>query len=1204
MMSPLYAATLALTGQHLIEASAGTGKTHNISLLYLRLLLERQFSVRQIAVVTFSDAATRELRGRLRRQLVEAIAFLDESETSNRPDLGAILGRYRTDTAACARARTALQAALVGFDEARISTLHSLCRQLLAEHAFDTGLPFFELDDSAGKEVTREFVRDFWRRHVILEPDQAVADVLQRWKTPNDLAAELIRSQTLVLPIERIDPADAEGWVKKERKTYATALKRWRNLHAKGTVAQALKQLQQAITTKYLNAASDSPLGRSRVQRCLAACAGEPGQVDADALTPLRSSSIEAQISKNAEKAGWTLPAELAEVASVVESLALADEGLRLALLARFTRAAIDFVRERLGEYRKRARCLGFDDLIGQLHASLHGDSATHLAEAIASEVPALLVDEFQDTDTLQYAILHRIHKARMDAVLLLIGDPKQAIYRFRGGDIYTYHAAARDAGSNLHTLRDNWRSDARLIEAVNAVFGSVTDPFMVDFIGFQPAQYPPTKDKPESWLQSNSPLTLWRLPDCVGDKGPKAWTVAQFSARILGEVAASISALLREAEQKQQPPPSIAVLVQTNRQAEQAAQVLGDWNIACDHVSTESVFLSQQASELEYLLAALDAPTDAARVRAALATDLLDRSLDDLLASRDDLTHWEAELALIARLRQRWIADGPYAALSACVRQAAARLLSRWDGPRCVTNFLHLAELLQGESLRRSAPGDLLHWLGQRRNEAAQRPGIDASEQLRATTDSATVEVRTIHRSKGLQYDVVFAPFVMAARDESAAERRKTPTDSVAWHAADELRIDIGSQHWREHASAHADELFAESLRLAYVAMTRARHRVWLAWAFANTGRNVTSFSGPLSWLWFRSDDMRDPRQLAGLKDNTDAVDGRLQALAKRSNESICVEKLDMDAPEPDLGNMTTSPQPLAVAEFHGHIERRLQTLSYSRLFGGGEHAPLADHDENSDAVAQVYPGIVDDPVPQWPRGADFGTCVHGILETIPFAELANPTGNEALTRIAADHGFFGADQEIIAAMARNCVGSELLPGSGFRLMHLGSGEFLPELEFLFPLGVARMSELERILARFPAHARGEGELQARRGSVLGLMTGFIDLVARWQGRYYVIDYKTNLLGASRADYAAARLPAAIRSNDYDLQYLVYLVALQRFLKHRLGGQYDYRRHIGGALYLFVRGMRDGDSAGIHHDCPPLELIDALDAWFTGDRP
>ena len=1203
MMSPLNAATLELVGQHLIEASAGTGKTHNISLLYVRLLLERQFSVRQIAVVTFSDAATRELRSRLRRQLVEAIAHLDGSSASNRPDLDAILGRHRTDVAACARARTVLQAALVGFDEARISTLHSLCRQLLAEHAFETGLPFFELDDSAGKEVTREFVRDFWRRHVILEPDEAVADVLQRWKTPGDLAAELIRSQTLVLPVERMDPADVEGWLKRGRKTCASARKRWRDLHAKGTVAAALTQLQEAIDFGNLKSAQTSMLAQWRVQKCNAACAGEPDQVDVDALTPLRSSSIKKQISKNAEKAGWTLPAELAEVASVVEAMALADEDVRRALLAHFTRAAIDFVRERLGGYRKRARRLGFDDLIGQLHASLHGDSATHLAEAIASEVPALLVDEFQDTDPLQYAILHRIHMARADAVLLLIGDPKQAIYRFRGGDIYTYHAAARDAGSNLHTLRDNWRSDARLIEAVNAVFGGVTDPFMVDFIGFQPAQYPSTKNKPESWLKSDSPLTLWRLPDNTGGDKPKAWTIPQFSARILAEVAASISALLREAKQAQQPPPSIAVLVQTNRQAEQTAQVLGDWRIACDHVSTESVFLSQQASELEYLLAALDAPTDAARVRAALATELLGRNLGELLASRDDLTRWEAELALIAQLRQRWIVDGPYAALTACVRQAAARLLPRWDGPRCVTNFLHLAELLQGESLRRSAPGDLLHWLGQRRIEATQRPGIEATEQLRATADSAAVEVRTIHRSKGLQYDVVFAPFVMAARDESAAEKRNTPNDSVAWHAADELRIDIGGPHWQQHASAHADELFAESLRLAYVAMTRARHRLWLAWAFANTGKHVTGFCGPLAWLLFRTKGMCDPRQLAGLKDDLGAIDGRLQDLVERSKKSICVEKLDMEAPEPGLDSMTTSPQPLAVAEFHGHIERRLQTLSYSRLFGGGEHAPLADHDENSDPSAQVYPGIVDDPVPQWPRGAEFGTCVHGILETIPFADLANPAGTEALARMAADHGFADADQEVIAAMTRNCVSSELLPGSGFRLMHLRCGEFLPELEFLFPLGAARMIELERILARYPAHARSEGELQARRGSVLGLMTGFIDLIARWQGRYYVIDYKTNLLGASRADYAAARLPAAIRSNDYDLQYLVYLVALQRFLKHRLGAEYDYQRHIGGALYLFVRGMRDGDSAGIHHDCPPAELIDALDAWFDGDR-
>lgn len=1201
MMQPLDATKLEPTGQHLIEASAGTGKTHNIALLFLRLLLERQFTVRQVAVVTFSEAATQELCGRLRRQLVEAIACLDGSSAGSRPDLDAILRRYREDEVSRVRAQALLHAALIGFDEARISTLHGLCRQLLTEHAFETGLSLFELDDIAGKEMTREQVRDFWRLRVILAPDEAIGSVLRRWKTPDDLASELIRSQVLALPMDRIDPSDVEDWVARERAATGEHEIRWNELRKSGGVDRALEQLQQAIGSKHFKSAEDSPLGPEQVRRCRAACAGDARHFDAEALTALRASSLDQQMSANAKKAAWNPPAELAEVSEVVEAFAQAQELLQSALLARFMREAIEFVRGRLAEHRSRVRRFGFDDLIGQLHEKLHGDSAKTLALAIASEIPAILVDEFQDTDPLQYAILHRIHAARADSVLLLIGDPKQAIYRFRGGDIYTYHCAARDAGNNQHTLLENWRADARLIAATNAVFSGVDDSFMVDFIRFQPARFPAAKGKPESWLATESPLTLWRIPDCVTDKGTKPWTVPDFNARVLGEVAASIQALLREAEQKRKQPPSIAVLVQTNRQAEETAELLGQWQIACDYVSTESVLLSEQATELQYLLAALDAPSDASRVRAALATELLGRNLRDLLESRDDLQRWELELGVIAELRQTWLTEGPYASLSRCIRQAAERLLPRWDGPRVITNFLHLADLLQLESARRSSPKDLLHWLGQRRIEAEQGSGMHASEQLRATDEAAPVQVRTIHGSKGLQYDVVFAPFAMGVRSKAGSKKNGPADESVAWHAEDELRIDTGGSDWLLHARAHGHEQFAESLRLAYVAITRARHRVYLAWAYANTGKNVDSLSGPFAWLWFREPHMRSPDELEFLKQQLDRFDGHLDALVKRSGQSIRVQILDPNAPEPTPAVSAGMKPALLPAKFRGSIERRLQTLSYSRLFGGSQHAPLADRDDNEDEAMQAFAGAVEDPVPRKPSGAEFGTCVHRILEKIPFADLASAQVSDELARIASDHGYAEGDHDVIATMVRNCVRTELLTGSGFRLMHLEPSESLTELEFLFPLGAARLGDLEEILARHPVYTRDAGELQVRRSSVLGLMTGFIDLVARWQGRYYVLDYKTNLLGASRADYAHEHLPAAIRGNDYDLQYLVYLVALQRFLRLRLGAEYDYECHMGGALYLFLRGMREGDGAGIHHDRPPAELIDALDGWFTG---
>ncbi|HQY55144.1 MAG TPA: exodeoxyribonuclease V subunit beta [Dokdonella sp.] len=1200
----LDATTLILSGQHLIEASAGTGKTYNIALLYLRLLLERKIRVCEIAVVTFTDAATRELRGRLRARIAEAIGRLQQAAPAQSDELDRILQMHRVDKAALETARDLLTSALVGFDEARIATLHGLCKQLLAEHAFETGLPFFELDNDAGNEATLELVRDFWRRHVIVDADEAVHAILERWDTPEALAMELRRAQVLALPATQVDPADVRAWLADSRAALANAQKDWQRLHAEGAVAEAMQQLQQAIADKFISSAKDGPHGTASMQICTAACANDPAEVDLPALHPLGTSAITVALLAKARKTGWQPDGALAEVSRKVEAMQHARREIDAALLARFASAAIDFVRMGLAERRQRLRRFGFDDLVGELHERLRGESGERLARSIAATMPVLLVDEFQDTDPLQYAILRRIHRARADAVLLLIGDPKQAIYRFRGGDIHTYHAAARDAAGNRHTLRENWRSDAALIVAANSVFDGVADPFLVDFIPFEPARFPSSKAASAHWLASAKPLTVWRMPDRIDDKGArKSWTVGSFAERMFAEVAVEIRAILMRAREESVDVPSIAVLVNSNKQAEQAARHLGQWNIACDYLSAASVYASAEAVEIERLLVALDAPADSACVRAALATELLGFTLQDLLAAREDPGRWESQLGHIASLRQRWLDAGPYATIAHCVQMSATRLLPRWDGRRRVTNLLHLGELLQHESARRSTPAELLHWLGQRRMEADEKRGEGNAEPLRPADDPGAVQVLTVHRSKGLQYDVVFAPFAMATFWKKL-ENQEVADEAVAWHADDELRIDIGGPEWKAHALAQRDEQFAESLRLAYVAITRARHRVWLAWAWVNTGQSSTSLTGPFAWLWFRDAGIKRPDQLVALKDQADRIDEGLAALVKRSRQCIDIKRLEVEAPPitrlPDAANKDD----LVIAEFCGRIERGLETLSYSRLFAGSQQAPLADHDEFDTPLTTSPARPVEDPVPQWPRGAAFGVCVHQVFEDVAFAELAAAGVPADLARICADHGYAGDEIETIAGITRAGVRSELLPGSGLRLMDLGAGEALAELEFLFPLGGSRLDAFAQVLAAWPDYARAPAEWIVRRASVRGLMTGYIDLIARWQDRYYVLDYKTNLLGPGRADYAAERLPAAIRAHDYDLQYLIYLVALQRFLRARLGGSYDYEKHIGGALYLFVRGMREGDRAGIHHDRPPAALIDALDAWCEGEAP
>lgn len=1203
MMRELDVTSLPLVGQHLVEASAGTGKTHNIALLYLRLLLESGRRVEEIAVVTFTDAATRELRLRLRRRIAEAVERLESGRDSSGDELDRILSLHRSDKASLDRALSLLSEALVGFDEAQVSTLHGLCARQLADLAFETGQPFAELEASSSGDATLELVRDYWRLHVVADPDVAFEAILKRWPDPESLARFFAQSQALSVAPDCIDPLDPAALALDARTRLDSALCTWRELLAAGRVAEAMQAIEVLLAGKSLSVDKSKGAHHAAGMAALGValesedCADSP---DIAALRPLARSAIDKGAAKKLKDKRWQPEGALLEVAECVESMRVARADLDGAQLARFLRSALDFVRAGLGSRQSRLRRLGFDDLIGNLHAHLHGASGAAIAARIAERVSAILVDEFQDTDALQYGILRRIHKGRSDGGLFLIGDPKQAIYRFRGGDIFTYRAACDDTDGERTTLLANWRSDARLIAAANAVFGGVDDAFLYPFIEFKSAHYPAHRETSEHEHTGSAPMTIWQMPNRLNDKGePKPWTVGVVSQRLLAEVASTTKATLHQAAKSGTPPPSIAVLVNTNRQAEEAARELAKWNVACDYLGTVSVHAGDEALQLECLIAAICTPGDAAVVRAALATELLGEDLASLLAAQEDLERWEQQLARIAELRKRWQDAGPYAVVAHCVQQAGSRLLSRWDGRRIVTNLLHLAELLQKESARRSSPDELLHWLAERRNEALARRGEGHAELVRAADDGSSVQVLTIHRSKGLQYDHVFAPFLFSTRWQPLSEST-VPDQAVSWHDRTEARIDIGGPDWLEHALLNREEQFAESLRLAYVAITRARHRVWIAWAYANTGKSGdTSLTSALSWLWFRDHGMSDPSDLSTL--DPALFSEKLDELADRSDADIAVVALSGEAPAVDESPVQSTPSMLDAKPFAGRIDRLFTTWSYSRLFAGNQHAPEADHDESVPSVPVIAASVVDDPVPQWPRGAQFGDCVHLVFERIAFVDLARQTPPERIATICDDHGFEEADRATVAGMTRAAVATELLPGSGLTLAALASCEARPEMEFLFPLAGSDLKSLEAILAGDARYARQEGELSARRNHVAGLMVGFIDLVLRWQGRYYVLDYKTNLLGPDRRDYACERLPAAIRAHDYDLQYLIYLVALQRFLRSRMGEAYDYDKHVGGALYLFVRGMREGDTAGIHHDRPPLELIDALDAWCAG---
>ncbi|MBN8482904.1 MAG: UvrD-helicase domain-containing protein, partial [Xanthomonadales bacterium] len=602
MNAALDVAALPLRGLHLIEASAGTGKTYTIGLLYLRLLLEGDAGLRGIAVVTFTEAATRELRERLRRRVGEGLRSLRGAPSAD-AGLDSVLAAHRDGAERQQLAIERLEAALTGFDEAFVTTIHGFCRQLLADTAFENGLPFIELDaDATGPDVL-ELVRDYWRLHVVSGGGESAREAAAHWREPDVLARALATSQALAFDPSAVDPVDARGGLERAQSACDAARVEWQACIADGRAARALAQLADAALDQRISVARDGIHHPAALAACAEAIRTTPPAFGD--LRPLHRRNLHAAAAR-ARRKGWRPDVELDAVAAIVERLLDAADAVRRARRALFFVDALAFVRTGLVERRERLHRFGFDDLIRVLHERLHGPGGDALARTIARRLPALLVDEFQDTDPLQYAILRRLHAAREDGVMFLIGDPKQAIYRFRGGDVFTYRLAARDAGANVHALVHNWRSDARLVAAVNAVFGRNADAFVHPFIGFAPAAYPAAKRRKPEIAEATAPLVIWRLADPANASGePKPWTTDAFAARVLAETASAIKRSLVDARENGRAP-TIAVLVNTNEQARQAAATLARWNIACDHLGTESVYESGEAESLARVLAAL----------------------------------------------------------------------------------------------------------------------------------------------------------------------------------------------------------------------------------------------------------------------------------------------------------------------------------------------------------------------------------------------------------------------------------------------------------------------------------------------------------------------------------------------------------------------------------------------------------------------
>ncbi|OQX17519.1 MAG: exodeoxyribonuclease V subunit beta [Desulfobulbaceae bacterium A2] len=1202
-MSALDLRTIALRGMHLVEASAGTGKTWSIVRLYLRLLLvdvagQEPLTVDRIVVVTYTVAATEELRGRIRELLRQGLDHLEGRKPLDDGDQVTVelLGRCPDTEKAIAR----LNAALVCLDEARISTIHGYCLHALKDNAFESGSPFDPELQPEEADLRRQAMEDFWRKTVAVLPAPEAKRLRAMWHSP----AVLLDALNGILGREGLClvPENARAELVEQEKALRGLFTRLCALWPKEREAVAGLLSSSALSkTSYKPAIITRAL---HMLDALVANEGYPAALDKD-FVYLTPDKLAAATKKNCATPSHSCFDLCGRIAEVFPTVA------RLGRAAWLTRAR-EFCRAWLEHRKNTEERLHYDDLLSRLAQALEGARGDTLARVLRQQAPVALIDEFQDTDPLQWKIFRRIYQGQPDCGLYLIGDPKQAIYAFRGADIFSYIQARQAiSAANRHTLLTNWRAHSRLVDAVNHLFLRVDTPFVYAEIPFEPAAAGGNADQDDKALTLDgavvAPMRLRLLEPAEGGQPPGVIEARQQAARACAEDIARLLALGEAGRarlgKKQLAAGDIGVLVRSHHEGSLVQQALGVRGIASVSLSRDSVFATDEARDLALLLAALVESRDESLLRAALATPLMGRTVGELRALAEDEAAWAGVRERQLELRERWQRQGFMSAFFALLHdeEIPARLRRLPDGERRLTNVLQLGELLQEQSLRQGGPEGLLRWFTTQRAALSRE---NEAQQLRLENDEQLVRIITIHKSKGLQYPVVFLPFFALRRNNN------TKDDILLYHEEESHKAcaDLGSKELETHRQLARQEGLAEEMRLLYVAVTRAEQLCVLTWGKVKEAEQTAPACLLHPGEVFRGQDRNSrefrilsPEYLSSRMADLDAVAVRQEVLALARESAGAIALIEDEAESVWIEQATfaassrkEAPMPTARV-FRGSIRRGWQAMSYTRLAHGSEMER-----PESPAVTAEAPATAEDEVFGLSGGVQLGNLLHTALEVFDFSSVEEAALREVLRPLFPRFSLDASLEDTLVRLLRRALQTPLDAENHLALCSLARQDTLRELRFNFSASRIDPAALRRVLADDPACERAAFGLRFEQ--FYGLMTGSIDLLFRARGRFFIADYKSNHLGNLWSDYGAAGLQRAMDAHRYALQCLMYTVALHRYLRGRLT-DYDYDRHVGGAYYLFLRGMHPerGPGAGVWHWRPPLALVERLDRLFAG---
>ena len=1219
----LNAISLPLNQVNLIEASAGTGKTYTIGSIYLRLLLQagenrfsRPLNVEEILVVTFTEMATEDLKRKIRERLTAAISVFSEYYetkdkaifTGEHQFLSELLPYLEDIPTALRRLKLAEQ----NLDLASIYTIHGFCRRMLMQHAFNSGVHFNLKLLKDQSDLLKQFANEFWREHFYSQPFEIANFISKELGSPDDVLSILEsdlnkdvsvateNQQNLSLSIdeflqksvgERLKAVEdlKAFWLKNVDEIYSIIMdeitKDYPEDQSKSLNRKIYQKGRLKTWTKQINEWANNPL-------------------DYEINKTLRDYFLQSSIEQNYEKQTEELNnkkaamplyapifAELEEYIQILVKQHQSSDLLKKIILYHYRQG----IQKKLLEYKANHPEKSFDDLLRLLKEALHGEGGEQLAELIRFQYPFAMIDEFQDTDALQYQIFSKIYHnetASGNVGFMMIGDPKQAIYRFRGADIFTYLKAA-DEASERFNLGTNYRSSQPLVEGVNRLFDFKNAPFIYKNIKFLNVG---AAKKNLVFQLNNQPEPAFRFYINDKDKSTQqdyAKACATSIQQWLKNAAENLVVFPNESKAENQTlrAENIAVLVRGYTEAELVKKELQALGIASVYLSDRgNVFESNTAKELGLILQACLSVTERPILN-AIATALFCLNAAEIHQIHHDEIQWQRWAEKFAEYQQIWQRQGVLPMLHHLLlaENITEKLLSRPDGERKLTDLLHLAEILQQAAALNESEAALLRWFEKQIQDEGRQEA-----QIRLESERQLVKIVTIHKSKGLEYDLVWLPFLGNAAKNPA----KNKLFNLYYDSDEEKTLwDMQDQHLDDLT----EEVFAEELRLLYVALTRAKYQMafvlpkafdkkWNALLYVLTqGEIGRKLDLPNTW---------DTQPL-------------LEKFKQLLPNDVAIELTDVLQTSEPL-TLNVSQENLSAETFRGEIEQDWRVTSFSGIEQTHQRKAYLNEsavkkslifDDAKDYDASISTENItenltalahdnDEMVLDFPRGTQIGTLLHRYFEKVPFAQLAE---KENIEKLCQDLNL--AEEQFVAVQQwfEQILSTPILPKDDFTLAQINEKQCLKELAFYLNItshfDVAGFNRALATLHHLPSEPLQFDDIQ-------GMVRGTMDLVFSHQDKYYLLDYKSNFLGETLKDYDQAALKKAMLEHHYDWQYLLYVVALHRYLKTRLP-HYDYNRDFGGVVYAFLRGMNGSPQSGIFFDKPDWQLIQQLEELF-----